>query len=76
MLEVEAVVLGYTKRDCWLSIPGYGAVHHPVILTMPRNFLVYGTATAERVLLRYDPSSLHHDGHGFVVEGEITGKVE
>lgn len=74
MHEAEATVQGYTKKWVWLRIPGYGAVHHAVILTMPRDFLPRGMATAEVVVLRYRPESLHHDGHGYVVDGEITRK--
>ena len=74
-IEVEAKVEGRNKQWVWLRVPAYGAVHHEVILTMPRDFLPYGMATAHWVVLAYDPESLHHNGHGYVVEGKVVRKV-
>ena len=74
MLEVEGEVLGYNKRGVWIRIPTPDGRAHRV-LTMPRDFLPHGMATAERVVVEYVSDSLHHDGHAYVVEGRITRKV-
>lgn len=75
-VEVEAELRGYNKTYVWIKIPGYGDVHHPVILTMPRDFLPHGMATAKRVVLAYEPESFGHDGHGYAVNGEIVRMLD
>jgi hypothetical protein len=73
MIEAEAVVQGYNKKYVWLRL-SIGNANR--ILTMPREFLPWGMASATRVMLQYKPETFRHDGHGYVVEGEIIKRVE
>ena len=75
LIETEAEVVRYNKKWVWLRIPHPSDRSHR-ILTMPRDFLPYGMAKAKRVLLRYDPDSYRHDGHAFVVDGEIVKDLD
>lgn len=74
-LRVEAEVLGYNRKWVWLRfLREHGRSY--VGITMPRAFLPRGMATAEWVLLEYEPDSLHHDGHAYVLEGTIMERID
>lgn len=73
LLTVEAEVVGYNKKWVWLRIFRGGTFRG---LTLPRDFLPWGMATADRVVLEYKDESFHFDGHAFVVEGQITRKLD
>lgn len=72
-LETEAELRGYNKTYVWVRLHHEGA---PKILTMPRDFLPHGMATAKRVVVSYDPDSFRHDGHGYTVDGEIVRMLD
>jgi hypothetical protein len=74
LIVTEGDVVRRNKRWVWIRIP------HPSgqatrILTMPRDFLPHGMATAERVLLEFEEDSYRHDGHAFVVDGRIVKEL-
>jgi hypothetical protein len=72
-LETEARLLGNNKKWVWLEL-WTGTAYRS--LTMPRSFLPLEMGEVDSILvLEYDSESLHHDGHGYVVDGRIIGKV-